>query len=213
MPQSYKKRALRTVSIALRLVVAVVSLCLAGASAAAESTYTGVLIPNAPGIPIPVAVEFEEIGGRLLGKVKTSAPQKGEGHFLTAEKYADQCALKAYLGEGVTLGMAGKCTLIDYIGTYELFYPDRQQVVEGTFALKRLKNDKAKKAVPEHERWSLASSSNTVCLKSNSQCLAACPRTGDYNAQFLCANNCRHKLNTCKAKRKKLLEPPASKEE
>jgi len=61
--------------------------------------------------------------------------------------------------------------------------------------------------------WSLASSSNTACLKSNSQCLAACPRTGDYNAQFLCANNCRHKLNTCKAKRKKLLDPPAAKEE
>jgi hypothetical protein len=160
-----------------------------------------------------VAIEFEEIGGRLLGKVKTSAPQKGEGHFLTAEKYADQCALKAYLGEGVTLGMTGKCTLIDYVGTYELYFPDRQQVIPGTFALKRLKTDKPKKTLPEHERWSLASSSNTACLKSNSQCLAACPRTGDYNAQFLCANICRHKLNACKAKRKKLLEPPSPKEE
>jgi len=45
--------------------------------------------------------------------------------------------------------------------------------------------------------------SNLVaCVKSNTRCLAACPR-GDTNVEYLCANHCRTKMNACKAKAKK----------
>jgi hypothetical protein len=58
----------------------------------------------------------------------------------------------------------------------------------------------------ESERHSKTTASNAMCLRLNGTCLAACSRTGDNNSQFLCANNCRHKLLTCRAKAKKMLD-------
>jgi hypothetical protein len=194
---------------ARRLALSVYLIFLVKAGFAATETYIGTLNPENSQPRIPVILEFEEIGGRLLGKAQTSPPLKGEGRFLSGEKRnGDECGLKAYLGEGVSLGMTGRCTTTQYDGIYHLYFPDKQQILTGKFTLKRLKPEKGKKELSESERWRLSSSSNTACLKANSQCLAACPRTGEYNAQFLCANNCKHKLGTCKIKRKKLLQTP-----
>jgi hypothetical protein len=41
-----------------------------------------------------------------------------------------------------------------------------------------------------------------ACVKANTRCLAACPR-GDTDAEYLCANHCRTKMNACKAKANK----------
>jgi hypothetical protein len=139
--------------------------------------------------------------------VKTAPPLKGEGPFLTAEKTSgEECKLKSYLGDGVTIGMSGTCTATQFEGIYHLYFPDKKQIVKGAFLLKAPKPDKAKKQLSESERWRLSSATNTLCLKNNSMCLSACPRGGDYNAQFLCANTCKRKLNECKSKRKKTLD-------
>ena len=38
----------------------------------------------------------------------------------------------------------------------------------------------------------------SACLKTNTRCLAACPR-GDTEIEYLCSNRCRTKLQSCKA--------------
>ena len=185
--------------------VCVLSIPLGGM--AASQTFSGVLTPESIDPPIPIVIEFEEIAGRLIGKVKTALPLQGAGPFLSAEKkYGDECKLKSYLGEGVTLGMSGTCTATQFEGVYHLYFPDKKQITKGTFRLKAPKPAKEKKQLSESERWRLSSSTNTACLKNNSMCLSACPRSGDYNTEFLCANTCRRKLNECKSKRKKTLD-------
>ena len=194
-------------TIVLRLVALAWLLSLPLGGIAASQTFSGVLTPENADPPIPIVIEFEEIAGRLIGRVKTALPLKGEGPFLSAEKnFGDECKLKSYLGEGVTLGMSGTCTASQFEGIYHLYFPDKKQIVKGAFLLKAPKPDKAKKQLSESERWRLSSATNTVCLKSNSMCLSACPRSGDYNTAFLCANTCKRKLNECKSKRKKTLD-------
>ena len=183
------------------------------ACAAANEVYTGQLVPESFDRPIPVVVEFRNSAGRLFGNVKTSSPLTSSpltssGERLLGEKIGDECKIESDLGHGLAIGMNGTCNEHEYRGKYYLFMRDRQ-LHQGTFGLNRLKPEESKK-LTEAERHSLISASNTACLRNNSTCLAACPRDGDYNAQFLCANGCRRKLVTCRANTKKLLERASS---
>ena len=69
-------------------------------------------------------------------------------------------------------------------------------VSRGSFSLERKKPEAAKDS---GTRSTAASSkTTTACMAANTRCLSACPR-GDTNAEFLCANRCRSKLQACKA--------------
>ena len=180
---------------------------------AANDVYTGQLVPESFDRAIPIVVEFRNSGGRLFGNVKTSSPLTSSpltstGERLLGDKIGDECKIESDLGHDLAIGMNGTCNDNEYRGKYYLFMRDRQ-LHQGTFALNRLKPEESKK-LTESERHSLISASNTACLRNNSTCLAACPRGGDHNAEFLCANGCRRKLVTCRANAKKLLERASS---
>ena len=179
-------------------------------AAAFGDSYVGTLMPATFERPVPIKIEFRDSGGSLWGSVQTSSPmtsspEVGPGPHYLGEKKAEQCEITAELGNNLTLHMVGICKGGDYRGSYTVFLRDLT-IRQGTFVLNLVKAKKDKKVLTEAERQMMASSTNTSCLRSNSHCLAGCTRGVDVNAEFLCANACRRKLVTCRAKGKKAIQ-------
>jgi hypothetical protein len=190
---------------------------LACVAAAFGDSYAGTLMPATFERPVPIKIDVRDSGGSLWGSVQTSSPmtsspEVGPGPHYLGEKRAEQCEITADLGNQLTLHMLGICKEKegDYRGSYTVFHRDLT-IRQGTFVLNRVKTKKDKKALTEAERQMMASSSNTACLRSNSHCLAGCTRGVDVNAEFLCANACRRKLVTCRAKGKKAVDAELAK--
>lgn len=178
---------------------------------AANVSYSGHLLSDSFDRPIPIVVDFDDSGGKLMGIVQTSSPltsapvARGTRRML-GDKRGDECDIVDDLGNELKLSLIGTCTSILFQGQFLLYLRD-QQIRDGTFSLKRVNRPKdEKKKMTEAEKHSLATSTNITCLRSNSACLGACARVGDSNTQFLCANNCRHKLVTCREKGRKKLD-------
>ncbi|HEY0336431.1 MAG TPA: hypothetical protein VGC70_03755, partial [Burkholderiales bacterium] len=106
------------------------------------------------------------------------------------------------------LRLEGICRLTNYDGKYSLFLPNGERR-QGSFRLTRDKTAEKKKGPSDEDRRKRAVSV-TTCIRTNTQCLALCPR-GDPNTEFVCVNGCRRKLAACKAKAKssKSLPPEA----
>jgi hypothetical protein len=98
--------------------------------------------------------------------------------------------------------------MANFDGKYSLFLPNGERR-QGSFRLTQDKTAEKKKGPSDEDRRKQAMSI-TTCIRTNSQCLALCPR-GEPNAEFVCVNGCRRKLTSCKtrAKRSKLPPPEA----
>jgi len=176
------------------------ALCLA-----LNDTYEGVLQPDGADPPIPVVVELRDLGGSgvLKGSVKTSAPLPGNAIIESGRNLFGRCTAEVAFPKNVTLSLDGSCDRDGFKGTYMLRDYLKGQVTRGDFRLER----KASEAPKTESSRKTASASS--CLKSNTQCLAACPR-GDPNVEFMCSNHCRTRFKSCKegVARKPLPEAP-----
>jgi len=164
---------------------------------ALNETYVGVLQPSGNNPPIPIVVELAEVAGILKGSVKTWFPLEGSATIESATNVYGRCTVEALIAKGVTLRLDGNCERTSFNGTYLLTEPGKRTATRGDFRLER--------RAPEEIKTSRFRKHPSVssCLKTNSQCLAACPR-GDPSVEFLCSNHCRTKLKTCRENAKPL---------
>ena len=181
-------------------------MCLSPSSFAFSGSFKGYLVPlMVADTPIPIVIEIAETNGRFSGVTKTSSPFTGEGEITSGERRGDTCELTAKLAEQVRLRLEGICRMENFDGKYSLFLPNGERR-QGSFRLTRDKTAEKKKGPSEEDRRKQAVSM-TTCIRTNSQCLALCPR-GDSNAEFVCVNGCRRKLASCKARAKSSKGPP-----
>ena len=190
MPLPMPARILRAAFVAMAMLVS----CRA---AALTETYGGYLVPDGPEGTIPIVVELREIGSVLTGKVRTGFPISGNAAIAAGEHRSGQCSLKVVLSAAVTLRMQGICRSTLFEGKYTVHYTLRDDESEGRFRLSRKSPAEANKAVASSP--SSTTTSTAACQSANLHCLTACPR-GDPDAEFLCANRCRNKLQACKGK-------------
>ena len=183
-----------------RLVFSPVALFLVAAlypalALAVSNTYEGQLVPRTSDAPIAIVVQMEEVGGFLTGKVKTSSPLKFESKIDTGRNVAGYCNLASTLSASVTLRLYGSCSSTSFEGNYTLYYSQSKNVARGVFRLTKVSaSGKAGSGLGTADD---GASNMVACIKSNTRCLAACPR-GDTDVEYLCANHCRAKMNACK---------------
>jgi hypothetical protein len=171
-----------------------------------SGTFKGFLVPlMVADTPIPIVIEIEETYGRFSGSAKTSAPFTGGGEITSGLKRGDTCEITTKLAEHVRLRLEGVCRSLNFDGKYSLFLANGERR-QGTFRLNRDTAAEKKKGPSEDDRRKRAVSM-TTCIRTNSQCLALCPR-GETNAEFVCVNGCRRKLASCKARAKGSKVPP-----
>ena len=181
----------------LRSTLLMLAALASGPAAALTETYGGYLVPDGAEGTIPIVVELREIDSVLTGKVRTGYPISGSASIAAGEHRSGQCRLKVVLSAAVTLRMQGICRSTLFEGKYMIHYTLRDDDSAGRFRLSRKSPEEAKKAVTASPSTSTASI--TACQRANLHCLTACPR-GDPDAEFLCANRCRSKLQACKGK-------------
>jgi hypothetical protein len=161
---------------------------------AQSDTYTGQLMPTDGGTPIPIVVEMRERGTLLTGTVKTSDPLPGSAAIESGRNVGSDCSFSVPMKPAGTLRLAGTCGPAGFTGKFSLRGQQGRVVSSGSFNLVRKTSEAAKGA---GARSTADSAKTTACTTANTRCLAACPR-GDTDAEFLCANRCRTKLQACK---------------
>lgn len=166
---------------------------------ALNETYEGLLVPNTGETPISITVQLEELGGFLSGRVKIGSPLTGNSSIDNGRNVAGSCSFNTVLSSSITLRLSGNCSESAIEGIYLILYTKSKGVARGTFRLTRKLPVADKKGL---DSTGIATSSVTACLKANTRCLTACPRSGD-GAEYLCANRCRTKLQACKSKASK----------
>jgi hypothetical protein len=171
-------------------------LCPSLAHALAE-TYEGLLLPDNMEGPIPIVVELRDVGSILTGNVKAGFPLNGAASLSSGENKAGQCNMKVVLNSAATLRLYGSCQPERFEGKYTIYHTLRNTESRGVFRLARKPPGAARKSGTPSAP--VSATSVTACQKANVHCLTACPR-GDPDAEFLCANHCRAKLQACKGK-------------
>jgi hypothetical protein len=171
-----------------------------------SETYEGVLLPDNLEGPIPIVVELRDVGSILTGNVKAAFPLNGSASIASGENRSGLCNMKVVLNGAVTLRLYGSCQPSLFEGRYTIYHTQRNAESRGTFRLPRKAPEAARKS---STRSAPTSTINVAaCQKANVHCLTACPR-GDPDAEFLCANRCRTKLQACKGQAHKLPEAAA----
>ncbi|MBL0289970.1 MAG: hypothetical protein IPQ15_04650 [Betaproteobacteria bacterium] len=165
-----------------------------GLAHALSETYEGVLLPDNLEGPIPIVVELRDVGSILTGNVKAAFPLNGSASIASGENKDGQCNMKVVLNSAVTLRLYGSCQPSMFAGKYTIYYTQRNTEARGSFRLARKAPGQVKKNTPGAP---VSTTTIVACQKANVHCLTACPR-GDPDAEFLCANHCRSKLNACK---------------
>ena len=165
-----------------------------GFAHALSETYEGVLLPDNLEGPIPIVVELRDVGSILTGNVKAAFPLNGSASIASGEHRSGQCNMKVILNSAVTLRLYGSCQPSMFAGKYTIYYTHRNTLARGSFRLARKAPEQVKKNAPGAP---VSTTTTVACQKANVHCLTACPR-GDPDAEFLCANHCRSKLNACK---------------
>jgi hypothetical protein len=176
---------------------------------AVTGTFHGLLIANSFDPPIPIVVDLRESFGIFSGRVKTSSPLVGDGPIVSGAKEGSTCHFTSHIGGGVNMRLEGKCLSTSLDGKYRIYFPDGRRL-SGTFKLNVLKPDNEKLGpLAEGKRNVPSPDMTAACLKTNSACLAVCPR-GVYEEEFICVNGCRRRLTNCKGKAKRSLEPSSA---
>ncbi len=166
-----------------------------------DQTYVGMLLPDNRDPPIPIVVELREAGSSLIGSVKTSPPLKGDAPIESGDNVFGNCSVNVALSRTVRIILWGRCEQTTFQGTYTIFDAQRRTESTGRFRLAH----KATEAVTPDSSQGAAPSTDSMaaCLKSNTQCLTACPR-GDESGELMCTSRCRAKFRTCKGNVTKL---------
>lgn len=185
-----------------RVLLIAAAAALPTSAAALSETYAGALLPDSAEGPIPVVVELRDVGTILTGKVDAAFPLSGSGIISSGENRAGVCNLKVVLNYAFTLRLQGSCRPQVFEGRYVIQNTQRNTTSKGSFRLTRRPPEEAKKPASAASA-PVAKTSVVACQKTNVHCLTACPR-GDADAEFLCANRCRAKLEACKTKSGKL---------
>jgi hypothetical protein len=172
------------------------------ASFAYQASFEGWLISdNASDPPIRIALNLEVDLTGVSGTVKTGSPVPGAG-LLGGDEVFGTCDLRSDLGRLTLLRMKGACgpSVSSFTGKYSLSLTNGKRQ-SGLFRLAKTGTDTEEPGqdVGEigHQLPELPHLTSTRCIKANSACLLGCPR-GDYNAELLCVNRCKQKLNACK---------------
>ncbi len=189
----------RTLRLALPLICGLAPLT----SLAYQTAFEGWLISGNPSDPpIPITLNLEVNLAGVSGIVKTGSPQPGAG-VLGGDEQFGTCDLRSDLGQLTLLRMKGTCgpTMSSFTGKYVLSLRNGKRQ-SGMFRLnKKIIAGEGPKGDYLGERARPPGEFSTLtparCIKANNACLLACPR-GDPNAELLCANRCKQKLNTCK---------------
>jgi hypothetical protein len=174
-------------------------------SFAYQAAFEGLLISDNPSDPpIPIEVNLVVNLAGVSGTVETRSPQPGAGILGGIEEFGT-CDLRSDLGRLTLLRMKGSCgpAMSSFEGKYALSLTNGKRQ-SGVFRLSRESPPNGeRKADPLGGGRQSREFSNLTparCVKANSACLLACPR-GDQNAELLCVNRCKQKLNTCKGKK------------
>ncbi len=170
-----------------------------------SETYEGQLIPMTGDTPIPIVVQFEDVGGFLSGSISTSSPYKYTARIDSGRNVAGYCNMAAELSSNLTLRLFGDCGKTAFEGKYAVHFKQPKRIVSGTFRLTHKIVDAGKDT--GLTATDSAASAIVACSKASGRCLAACPRD-DPNAEYLCANHCKSKLHACKSKVSKIETTP-----
>jgi hypothetical protein len=182
---------------------------------ACSDTFKGMLTPQTLDPLMPIVVELEDSAGKLSGTVSISSSLARQGPIISGEISGYKCAINSDVGRGVMLRLVGTCTPTVLVGRYVMRFPDARPR-QGMFRLLKIRTEnkapskietQPKQLNIRRERGGLSVPTVAECLKVNSACLGACPR-GEYNAEFLCTNNCKRKLAACKARGKNSTKNP-----
>jgi hypothetical protein len=176
-----------------RCAVLLLALLWSALSLARSDTYEGNLIPNGHESPISIVLQMEDSGSFLTGSVKVGAPINADAEIRNGRNVAGSCNLNSVLSNYVTLRLYGNCSTTVFEGYYTIFYTQSRSLARGTFRILR----KVKVADKNVDGIAPPTLTISACLKTNTRCLAACPR-GDTDIEYLCSNRCRTKLQTCK---------------
>ena len=208
-----------------RLILPLMFLFFFVANFAFGDTYRGMLTQQTQDPPRPIVIELEDSKGKISGTVSISSSLAGP--IFAAEISNYKCVIYSDVGGGVILSLIGTCTPAALVGRYVMRSPN-ERPRQGTFKLFKTQSEKkapsktetqpktdaqaADKTQPErpigrHVRGGLAAPTITECLKANTACLGACPRS-EYNAEFLCTNSCKRKLAACKERAKNSTKNP-----
>ena len=185
----------------LRHLLFLVATALPAVASALTETYPAALVPPSAE-PDPGRRQLREVGSVLTGKVDAGFPLSGKAAISSGENQSGQCNLEVVLNSSVTLRLQGSCRPPLFEGKYTAHYTLRNTESQGSFRLPRKPPEETKKIGSPS---TAATTSVTACQKANVHCLTACPR-GDPDAEFLCANHCRTKLQACKKRRPRCVE-------
>lgn len=163
-----------------------------------DATYEGQLIPETFDMPIPITIQLKDQSGRLTGTVTTGAPYPATVPISSGENRGGQCEVRVMLAPSVTLKLSGNCYPGMLEGRYSLNTNRDGNKPKGLFRLMRKEAKVGEEGKASGHSPGPSSSGLTDCIKANTRCLLTCPQ-GDYNAEFLCSNRCRHKYRACKA--------------
>ncbi len=186
---------------AIRLIVP--ALLLPGAASAATTLYEGNLVPGNYDALIPITLKMEFEAGQVSGVGQAMMPGTTP-LSIKGSKFGGACNITLHFVTEQKAHLEGECSPERFEGKYTLYPPKGKGKVLGLFRLTG-KKEKPKDAAADGKADKEAKSpiapanSATLCLKKKVACLGACPR-GDYNAEFLCSNNCRRKEAACKGK-------------
>ena len=167
--------------------------------AADERRYEGLLLPEDFSPPISVSIELRNLQGLLLGEFKGESPYSGNGRVTSGEMNGSKCDFHVQTGGGTTLHLTGTCTATLFEGKYR--QADRRDASSrGTFRLGSKPVDDSDESKADAARKAQAPlPSVTECLNANTRCLLSCPQS-DPDEAFLCANLCRSRFKSCKAR-------------
>jgi hypothetical protein len=186
----------------LRLALVLVSGVGPLTSFAYQAAFEGLLISDNPSDPpIPIEMNLVVNVAGVSGTVKTGSPQPGAGVIGGDEQFGT-CDLRSDLGRLTLLRMKGSCgpAMSSFEGKYALSLTNGKRQ-SGVFRLSKANTSSVgRKADPgesNRQFGQLSTLTPARCMKANSTCLLACPR-GDQNAELLCVNRCKQKLNACK---------------
>jgi hypothetical protein len=162
---------------------------------ARSETYEGNLTPRGGESSISIVLQMEDLGGFLTGNVKVGSPLNRDAPINNGRNVAGSCNLSTVLSNNLTLRLHGDCGATMFEGIYQIFSKEPKSVATGTFRLTRKVNlsNKGK----DVDGFAPPAMTISGCIKTNTRCLAGCPR-GDTDIEYLCANRCRTKLQTCK---------------
>jgi hypothetical protein len=164
-----------------------------------KGSFEGSLISNnATDPPTVLVLNFESNIAGVYGDVRMTGATK---KVLTGVEVQGMCDLRVDLGGSRMLVMKGACSRAAQIfeGSYWISSLNYKRQ-SGVFRLTKTKGDNDGRIPGEGEGGSRRFSGPTParCIHANVACLLGCQR-GEYDAELLCTNRCKAKLNTCKA--------------